>query len=254
MSRARSDTSFFRKIVVNVLPHFLVVHIRKYKRRNIEADRTQKTRKIISEYLARHSEPKLHLACGPNVLPGWLNTDLSPANKKVTELDAIQPLPFTRNSLSAVFTEHFIEHISLSQFRKLLKEISRTLKPGGLLRLATPDLDFVLQLRNTRNQKALAYLRWYQKSFHPGEQENIKEKVINGFFHNFGHQCLYDFEFLKTELKQAGFVNIQKQEVGRSKHRVLRNIEGHSKVAPARFNRLESLVVEAEKPVAPARR
>jgi len=36
--------------------------------------------------------------------------------------------------------EHFIEHISFADAVKFLAEVRRLLKPGGTLRLSTPDL------------------------------------------------------------------------------------------------------------------
>ena len=43
------------------------------------------------------------------------------------------------NSLNAVTAFHFIEHLGLEQLLELISEIRRTLKPGGLLIIETPN-------------------------------------------------------------------------------------------------------------------
>ena len=48
--------------------------------------------------------------------------------------------PWLRTGASQVMAEHFIEHISFADAVKFLAEVRRLLKPGGTLRLSTPDL------------------------------------------------------------------------------------------------------------------
>ena len=55
---------------------------------------------------------KLHLGCGKNMLPGWINTDFPPKKENILELDATKKFPFEDNSIDYVFSEHMIEHIS----------------------------------------------------------------------------------------------------------------------------------------------
>lgn len=51
-------------------------------------------------------------------------------------------LPFGANSFDAIFCEEAIEHIPLAKGENLLGECLRILKPGGVLRISTPNLDF----------------------------------------------------------------------------------------------------------------
>ena len=56
--------------------------------------------------------------------------------------DAKQLL-FDSNSFDAVFSADFFEHIDLNTKRQVITEIYRVLKPGGILVIKTPNLDYL---------------------------------------------------------------------------------------------------------------
>jgi SAM-dependent methyltransferase len=104
-------------------------------------DRTQ----TIREYLAATADPKLHVGCGPMRLKGWINSDMEPdiANG-VIYLDVTEPLPFPDGSLQYVYSEHVLEHVTLETTFAHFVECYRALRPGGVIRIAMPDLQFLL--------------------------------------------------------------------------------------------------------------
>ena len=75
--------------------------------------------------------------------PGWETVDLINADHLVDFRK--NPLPFQDDSLDAVHSSHVIEHISQEAGLQLFKEIYRCLKPGGVCRLSTPDMDLLLE-------------------------------------------------------------------------------------------------------------
>ena len=85
------------------------------------------------------SKAKLHLGCGTNILPDWINVDLN-GSSEVVRWDLRQPLPLSSDSMDFVFNEHFIEHITREEALSLLRECNRVLKRHGVLRISTPDL------------------------------------------------------------------------------------------------------------------
>ena len=102
----------------------------------------------IKRYLSKNITKKLHIGCGRKTRSGWLASDLFP-NKEVIFLDATQRFPFKEHTFDYIFSEHMIEHIDYFDGRKMLQECSRVLKPGGKIRIATPDLKKYLSLIKT---------------------------------------------------------------------------------------------------------
>ena len=99
--------------------------------------------KRIHAYLRTHRVRKLQLGAGGNVHPGWLNTDIADYKREheIVYLDARKPFPFPDASFDLVSSEHMIEHLSYPEGLHCLRECLRVLRPGGVVRLATPSLD-----------------------------------------------------------------------------------------------------------------
>jgi len=84
----------------------------------------------------------INLACGGKLCrqPGWINADYSPSSKDVMRINLLKPLPFADNTFDVVYHSQFIEHLPLELGAVFLAECHRVLKPGGVLRVVTPDL------------------------------------------------------------------------------------------------------------------
>jgi predicted SAM-dependent methyltransferase len=81
-------------------------------------------------------------------LAGWLNTDVDPKGIGVYYLDAGKPFPIQDQSFDYIFNEHLIEHFTYRDGLRVLQECYRVLKPGGAIRIATPDMDKIIGLRS----------------------------------------------------------------------------------------------------------
>src|SRR3954470_3552305 len=86
---------------------------------------------------------RLHIGCGPQHLDGWVNVDLHPGPGVDRALDVRDGLPFT--GAEVVYAEHFLEHLTLDEGLAFLRDSHRALAPGGVLRLSTPNLDWVVR-------------------------------------------------------------------------------------------------------------
>lgn len=75
--------------------------------------------------------------------PGWETADLINADYLVDFRQ--KSLPFENNSLNGIHSSHVIEHISQEAGLKLFQEIYRCLKPGGVCRFSTPDMNLLLE-------------------------------------------------------------------------------------------------------------
>src|ERR1035438_1257296 len=54
--------------------------------------------------------------------------------------NATARIPCTSSSVSAVYSSHMIEHLDRGEARAFLAEVRRILRPGGVVRVAAPDI------------------------------------------------------------------------------------------------------------------
>ena len=201
--------------------------------------------------LSTAEEPKLHLGCGDLILDGWLNTDAYPRRLGVAFCNAAKRFPFPDNAFAYVYTEHMIEHLPQIGGENLVRESFRVLRPGGRLRIATPDLNKIFALKRPNiSDVEREYLAW-QTAQIPNAIDGSPCFVINTFVRAWGHAFIYDFDTLKQILKRNGYTDVQEYAPGESDVPELRNIERHAEIFPnPDFNHVETMVVEAAKPAA----
>ena len=207
-------------------------------------------RKVLRRYLSIHDVAKLQIGSGPNIIEGWLNTDLSPRSKGVLFLDARKYFCFDNDVFDYIFSEHQIEQLTYSQGLTMLSECFRVLKPGGRIRIATTSMDALISLTlSPENHLQSEYIKWITKHYLPQIDINEPAFVINNAFYNWDHQFIYDHRTLKTTLQIVGFVDIEQCLSQQSDREALRDIECHgSAVDNEEMSRFETMVIEGSKP------
>ena len=88
----------------------------------------------------------LNLGCGNRFHPSWVNLDISPRHPSVLQHDVNRGIPFWDDHFDVVYHSHMLEHIRRRDVQPFLQECRRVLKPGGILRVATPDLERICEL------------------------------------------------------------------------------------------------------------
>lgn len=113
-----------------------------------------------------------------------------------------------------MFCEEAIEHLSFAQAGGMVDECRRVLKPGGILRISTPDLRYYAGLLTRETSccdtfsAAQAELH-YRCEFPPSSAATRQVAAINAVFLGHGHKFLYDFECLKEALIEHGFMTVK---------------------------------------------
>jgi predicted SAM-dependent methyltransferase len=203
----------------------------------------------IRRYLLRHPVRKLQLGTGGSLLEGWLNTDQLPYSRKVAFLDATRPFPLPDASIDFILSEHHIEHISYPQATAMLRECARVLRPGGRIRIATPDLEQILRLYRDPGPKGQDYIRWMTDRFLQEAPGYSPVFVINLCMRLAGHQFLYDGATLTSAMSAAGLVDVERLSPGFSRAPELYGIDSHEQFTQnAAVNEYETMVYEARKP------
>lgn len=166
---------------------------------------------------------KLHLGCGKNYFEGWINLDNN-TDRNIKKLDIKhdlrKKLPFKDNTVDFIYNEHLIEHLTVDEGVKLLKGLYRILKPEGVLRIATPGLEYVISQYVNNNWKEQEWVKKYHY-----EWLQTKAEFINLSFREWGHKFLYDEEELIRRFKEAGFENLSIQKNGESNYVELAGLE-----------------------------
>ncbi|MBA3328576.1 MAG: methyltransferase domain-containing protein [Solirubrobacterales bacterium] len=197
-------------------------------------------RRVARRYLAANAEPKLHIGAGPVRLDGWLNTDLIAGD---AYLDLSRSLPFADDTFAFAFGEHVIEHLPERTAVGLMVELRRVLRPGGVLRLTTPDLRKIIALYEDRNAviSRADYARYLDEQ--TGRPHERAAQILNDYLRLWGHQWVYDEEDLGARLHEAGFTRVQRLEAGHSERRSLQDLERHG--GAEWVNRAEAMALEA---------
>lgn len=217
--------------------------------------RRRKASEFMRRYMTIHEVRKLHVGCGSNYLESWLNSDLIPDNSNIVALDAAKPFPLPSASFDYIYSEHVIEHFSFTQQLNFLKESHRILKPGGKIRIATPDFDFLAQLAgNKKTEFEKEYLKWNFQTFlkyipaQLMDMANLDVYVINNYFRDWGHQLIHNKSSLKSLLQYTGFQVLGFEKVRESSDPVLTGLENHGAMITETYNEYETMIVEAVKP------
>jgi predicted SAM-dependent methyltransferase len=207
-----------------------------------------KRSQIINEYLKDSKVKGMQVGAGLNPLPGWLNTDIE-VEEGLIYVDATRPLPLPDACMDYVFSEHMFEHIGYPQGAGFLREANRILKSGGKVRIATPDLAFLIKLYGDGESDLIKrYIKIEVDTYIDSPKAYTRGNVINNCFYNWGHRFIYDIEMLSLTLEDAGFVDIKRVQPKQSDDPHLRNLESHWKIIGDEFNNFETIVVEARKP------
>lgn len=188
---------------------------------------------------------KLHIGCFDVPLPGWYNTDITMhifvaripflahalhmlgviddarfqrqregVFRSVHFLNATKRFPFHDNSIEAVYSSCMLASFTRLNALKCLKEINRVLCPGGILRLATPDLASWIATYDPEDPDT--FLR---RIFEP-EIRGEKNRI----------HWMYTSQSLRNILHEAGFKNIAARERHQGKCPDVQSIDYRSDV------------------------
>lgn len=154
---------------------------------------------------------------------GWIVTNVNAFTRLY--LDATKPWPVDDGSVEYVYNDNVIEHLSLDAGRAMLTQAHRSLRPGGVIRIVTPDLRAHVRMyldgeESMCNNVSAHYRQIGQVVEHPVDLVRIP---VAAFGHHAGY--LYDFETLAAELSRAGFTNPVRCELGDSEHPALAGLD-----------------------------
>jgi len=151
---------------------------------------------------------KLHIACGTDLKPGWVNVDLFEETADL-RLDLRELFPFPTASVTIIHSEHFLEHLDFpDEVEHFLRESYRVLVPHGVFSVGIPDAG-VLMAAYARGEREI-----FADAWNPNYPEWLSMPMhrINYLFRQFGeHKYAYDEETLLWTLRRAGFAKVSRR-------------------------------------------
>jgi len=172
---------------------------------------------------------RLQFGAGQNRLPApWENYD--------HETDIQKSLPFPIGSARFILAEHVIEHVPFTEGLFFLRECMRLLQPGGVLRLAFPDITRTISVEDYRTAC---------KSLGSHRQINGPEDVWNSVAIDWGHQSIWTKEMALRLLVAVGFDESYEATYGESIFPELHGVDGHHLAVGVSMAMSETTVIEA---------
>jgi predicted SAM-dependent methyltransferase len=151
---------------------------------------------------------RLHLGCGWNRKPGWVNVDVDSGCD--LQLDLRRPLPIADDTVSEIYSEHLLEHLAYpADAVNLLRECFRVLRPGGVISVGVPDAG---QLLLAYAKDDTEYIREAWERWEPEWCSTAMDSVNYTFRQDGAHQYAYDEETLAGALNAAGFTAIARRD------------------------------------------
>jgi predicted SAM-dependent methyltransferase len=176
---------------------------------------------------------RINVGCGASPTAGWINFDNSfsvraarwplvipvlarlglvdqqsaglaarAIRENIRYANAASRIPYATGSVAAVYSSHMIEHLDRNEARTFLTEVKRVLRPGGVVRIAAPDL-----ARLARDYAAAGDADAFVAATHMGLDRPVRltarmRWAVTGPRH---HLWMYDGDSLTRLLQETGF-------------------------------------------------
>ena len=177
---------------------------------------------------------KLHLGCGKKFIAGFKHVDLLDFGH-IDYKTSVDDLYFAENdSIDIIYAAHVLEHFGRLEYKSVLKEWFRVLKPNGILRVSVPSFEAVVE--------------YYAN--HDDNLESLLGLLVGG--QKIGqydyHKMIFDKKLLNKDLKEIGFKKVELYDWKQTEHA---NIDDFSQAYLPHMDKenglLMSLNIEATK-------
>ena len=151
----------------------------------------------------------LNIGSHDKTIPGFVNIDLERLGD--IQGDVTDGLPVRSGAFDGVYSEHFIEHIAQHEAVAFLRECRRVVRNGGRIRMATPDLDFMVARYTDPNWRTMGDM-----AAHGFDWVATRAEQLNIAMREWGHQWLYDEDELQRLGRIAGLEVLGRRPWGES--------------------------------------
>ena len=153
----------------------------------------------------------------------WKIMDIAVGSDYEYDINSGKPLPLESDVVDNYYMSMTLEHVSPDLVLFVLREILRTLKKGGTIRIVVPDFEIGMQWYFKSPKMLRGKGRPHKASYYPDtklghllpwivslDNKNKPDKKRRS-----GHKTGFDFETLGYQLRKAGFTDIKKLKYGK---------------------------------------
>lgn len=175
---------------------------------------------------------RLNWGCGAAMRAGWLNSDRKARPGVDLVGDIRDGLPLPTDAFDYAVSIHALQDLPYPDVLPALRELHRVLKPGGVLRLALPDLDRAID----------AYRRGDHHYFliPDAEVRSLGGKLCVQMLWYGALRSIFTYDFVAELLAKAGFTEVTRCPYGET-------ASPHAEIVELDNRERESLFVEAVK-------
>lgn len=194
--------------MVSVFKRFVLERIPILKRIFIFIKHTVKlelSRIRIRKLINKDQEIWLEVGAGDKAgINGWITLDIT--KRCDIYWDLRLGLPFPNESVSQIYSSHFMEHLSFREGQEFLDECLRVLVPGGLFSICVPDAKLYIEAYihgdTLESNQAFRYK--------PAYNGTTSIDYVNYIAYMDGHHnYMFDLENLFHILEEKGFENVR---------------------------------------------
>jgi SAM-dependent methyltransferase len=187
--------------------------------RNILANLFYKFKRIFHKLFHNQSDvDALNLCSGTQVVPGYFRIDFTGDADLILNLEK-EDLPFKDCSIDRVICTSAINYFTRRRGGEIIAEVHRVLRPGGIARFSTQDLELIASYYVEKN------LDFFFQKLSAGEDrfegKTIGDKFVAWFYayKSNGNSCKYFYDYHSLELlfRNAGFSHVERMEFKKSR-------------------------------------
>ena len=154
-------------------------------------------RQVVKPSFPENSDGKVlvHIGCGKIKSPEFINVDAQPFPHVHIVTSDISSMPeFEDSTVDMVYMCHILEHLKTPEIKKVLPELKRILKKGGVLRISVPDFDKLIEVYNAADKNI----------------DFICRQLMGGQDNQYNiHYSVFNYKHLSEILSEGGFSEIR---------------------------------------------
>jgi predicted SAM-dependent methyltransferase len=196
---AHEDDPTAIKALKRLLPH----GVRTPLREAVTALQRPGSQRKAQALVATGAPVRLNIGSGFKPIPGWTNMDLAGASVDLA-WNLKRGIPFPDATVAAIYSEHLYEHLPIAAGLAVTRDAVRSLRPGGVFRVAVPDAGLLLRSYAGTDDEEWALSR------------PTRMQAVMGLFYENGHTTMYDEQLLTALCAVAGLADVRARQFGES--------------------------------------